>query len=212
MRRHPGPGGTLLTELEGMGVSWWLRPSAEGVRVVQHDGDWPGMHSGLIMVPRRRFALIMLTNSEGGSALLNEFFFGDWALRRFAGVRNLSATPRALSRRRLAQYEGGYTGQQVGADGVLQDFGYELTAERGQLALRVNGQVAFHLSFYRRDYVLVLDNSGHALLRANFVRGSDGRVAWLRLGGRLLRHVPGARPQAALPAIPVLPSAPPYLS
>src|SRR5262249_52091060 len=38
MRSNPGPGGTLLVELDGMGVNWMLRPSAEGVRIVQHGG------------------------------------------------------------------------------------------------------------------------------------------------------------------------------
>ena len=66
MRSDPGPGGTLLVELDGMGVSWQLRPSAEGVRIVQHGGDWPGQHSGFLFVPDRDFALTMLTNSDGG--------------------------------------------------------------------------------------------------------------------------------------------------
>src|SRR5262249_16751005 len=38
MRSNPGPGGTLLVELDGVGVNWMLRPSAEGVRIVQHGG------------------------------------------------------------------------------------------------------------------------------------------------------------------------------
>jgi CubicO group peptidase (beta-lactamase class C family) len=35
MRSNPGPGGTLFVELDGMGVTWQLGPSAEGVRIVQ---------------------------------------------------------------------------------------------------------------------------------------------------------------------------------
>ena len=42
MRSNPGPGGTLLSEIDGAGVSFFLRRTAEGVHVVQHGGDWTG--------------------------------------------------------------------------------------------------------------------------------------------------------------------------
>ncbi|MGB0096855.1 MAG: serine hydrolase domain-containing protein [Solirubrobacteraceae bacterium] len=86
MRSRPGPGGTLFVELDGIGVTWQLRPSAQGVRIVQHGGDWPGQHSGFIMVPERGFAMTLLTNSEGGPKLIAELFTDDWALKRFAAV------------------------------------------------------------------------------------------------------------------------------
>jgi hypothetical protein len=159
-------------------------------------------------VPRRGFALTMLTNSDAGPALLNEFFVDDWALRHFAGVSNLPATPRPLSNRRLARYEGGYTGQQVGFDGALQEFAFELAAEDGQLVSRIQGQVVLRLAFYRHDHVLVLDESGRQIVRADFVRGAGGRVAWLRLGGRLYRHGVVGTARAAR-QIPTWPS--PYL-
>jgi CubicO group peptidase (beta-lactamase class C family) len=69
MRSNPGPGGTLYVELDGMGVTWQLRPSAQGVQIVQHGGDYLGQHSSFIMVPERGFAL---TNSDGGPALLGD--------------------------------------------------------------------------------------------------------------------------------------------
>jgi hypothetical protein len=190
MRSHPGPGGTLHVELDGMGVTWMLRPTAEGVRVVQHGGDLPGYHSGFLMVPQRGFAITMLTNSESGTGLLGEFFAKDWALRRFAGVSNLPATPRTLPARTLARYEGGYVSAQVGFDGTLVEGGFELVAEGGRLVLTQNGVAGGTLAFYRRDHVLFLDEAGRPLgYRADFVRSPDGRVAWLRTGGVLYRHV-----------------------
>jgi len=193
MRSHPGPGGTLFVELEGMGVTWMLRPTAEGPRVVQHGGDLPGYHSGFLMVPRRGFALTMLTNSEGGPSLLSEFFADDWALRRFAGVSNLPAVPRLLPAAALAPYEGGYVSGEVGSDGVLVEGGFELVARDGRLVLAQGGVTGGGLAFYRRDHVLVLDGAGRPLgYRGDFLRGPEGRVTWLRLGGRLYRHVPAA--------------------
>lgn len=201
MRSHPGPGGTLFVELDGVGVNWMLRPSAEGVRIVQHGGDWAGQHSGFIMVPDRGFALTVLTNSEGGPGLLAELFADDWALRRFAGVSNLPAVPRVLSPAELAPYTGTYTQQEVGPDGQLLTAAYQLSADSGQLLATAGGQPLARFAFYRPDYVLVLGPGGEpGSSRANFVRGAGGRVEWLRLGGRLAHH--DTAPAAARPGTP----------
>lgn len=189
MRSHPGPGGTLIVELDGVGVTWMLRPTAQGVPVVQHGGDLPGQHSGFLMVPDRQFALIMLTNSEGGPLLLDEFFADDWALRRFAGVSNLPAVPRALSPSELAPYEGTYLLAVVNPDGTVAQLPLSIAGDNGQLAVKVDGDVLLRLAFYRPDYVLLLDPDGQPTSnRADFVRAPDSTVRWLRVGGRLIQH------------------------
>jgi CubicO group peptidase (beta-lactamase class C family) len=192
MRSNPGPGGTLLVELDGMGVTWMLRPSAEGVRIVQHGGDVPGQHSGFLMVPDRGFALTVLTNSEGGPKLVRDLVVDDWALRQFAGVSNLPAVPRAFTPSELAPYEGHYAGQQIGADGEVGETRIELWGDQGQLHMTVTTDTVqeFRLAFYRDDYVLVLDTTGQPVgFRSDFVRDAAGGVAWLRRGGRLYQHL-----------------------
>jgi CubicO group peptidase (beta-lactamase class C family) len=119
MRSYPGPGGTLLVEFDGMGVTWHLRPSRQRVRIVQHGGDWPGQHSGFIIVPDRGFALTALTNSVTGPALTQELFYDDWALRTFAGLRNPPAVPQTLRRRELAPYEGHYEADVIEPNGAV---------------------------------------------------------------------------------------------
>jgi CubicO group peptidase (beta-lactamase class C family) len=191
MQSHPGPGGTLFVELDGAGVTWMLRPTAEGPKVVQHGGDLTGEHSGFIMVPERGFALTVLTNSESGPALLADLFAGDWALSRFAGVHNLPATPRALPGAVLAGYAGHYAAEQIGFDGSRVTVEIDLVPDAGQLSGRVGGEEVLRLAFYRKDYTLVLDPSGAVTpSRVNFVRGADGTVAWVRYGGRLFRRSP----------------------
>lgn len=192
MRSHPGPGGTLIVELEGMGVTWMLRPSAEGPRIVQHGGSGPGQLSGFMMVPERGFALTMLTNSDGAQRLRNELFSDDWALRRFAGVTNLTAIPRHVPPAGLAPYAGRYTAWQIDEAGAAQEIVIELRGHQGQLrgTLTTQGGTAdLREAFYRRDYVLDLYPDGQPVgTRSDFLRGPDGQVAWWRHGGRLYRR------------------------
>jgi Beta-lactamase len=187
MWANPGPGGTLLVELEGFGVSWMRRPTAEGVTVVQHGGDLPGFHSGLMLVPDRQFAITVLTNCESGPKLIAQLFADDWALRRFADVSNLPAVSRHLGAGELAAYEGQYTARRIGFTGPPVDLVMQLNAADGGLHMveQDGDGTATALTFYKDDHVLV----GGTGPRADFLRDAIGRVAWLRLGGRRLRHI-----------------------
>lgn len=76
-----------------------------------------------------------------------------------------------------------------------EDLGLDITADGGQLAAGVGGQNLFRFAFYRKDFVLALNPDGSPThSRANFVRGTNGQVEWLRCGGRLFRfHPTGTR-------------------
>jgi CubicO group peptidase (beta-lactamase class C family) len=192
MRSDPGPGGTLGFEIDGIGVTFYLRRTAEGIHVVGHAGDWPGQHSGFSLVPERDFALTVLTNSESGPRLISELFADDWTLQRFAGLRNPPAVPTRVSPARLAEYEGTYVFQ-VLEEGELVEVVLTLRqsdgALRGQLDL-LGSVTDVQLEFYRGEYVLVVDDAAGppGSNRANFVRGPAGRVAWWSQGGRLYAH------------------------
>ncbi|WP_218029821.1 serine hydrolase domain-containing protein [Streptomyces rishiriensis] len=209
MRSRPGPGGTLVVELDGMGVTWMLRPTAQGPRIVQHGGSWPGQISGFLMVPGRGFALTLLTNSEGGTRLRDELFTDDWALSRFAGVTNLPARPTAMSGQELAPHEGRYIAQRINDEGAVEDAVIELTRHDGRLhgTQTVQGPAGkagvpsdeedavqdqtseVGVAFYRKDFALDLTPDGRPVgTRSDFVRGPDGKVAWWRNHGRLHRH------------------------
>jgi hypothetical protein len=192
MRSNPGPGGTLVVELDGMGVAWMLRPTAQGVRIVQHGGTWQGQISGFLMVPGRGFALTLLTNSVGGSHLRDDLFTDDWALRRFAQVSNLPAEPRRLSPAELAPYEGRYLNRRITETGMGEETHVEFRAHQGRLqgTTTTQGETGeLGVAFYRPDYGLDLDPSGRPVgTRCDFLRGTDGRVLWWRNHGRLHRR------------------------
>ncbi|QSE86145.1 serine hydrolase domain-containing protein [Rhodococcus koreensis] len=202
MRSNPGVGGTLQVELTGMGVSWMLRPSAENETIVQHGGTWAGQRSGFFMVPSRNFAMTVLTNSEGGAKLLNELFAEDWSLRRFAGISNLPATPQKLSTAELAPYEGVYATDDIDQSGTLGTVVINFRGKDGQLVGNMSDAPDgtylpdeqtvpnLGLALYKTDYGLDLGPDLKPTgTRSNFVRGSDGNVAWFSNHGRLYRHL-----------------------
>jgi CubicO group peptidase (beta-lactamase class C family) len=186
MRSNPGPGGTITMEIDGVCVGFWQRRTAEGVPVFQHGGSWRGQISDFFFVPDRQFAMTVLTNSTSGPKLLYEVARSGWALTEFCGLNNPPAMPKALPPERLAQYEGRYKAGVIppnGSTDKIVDQEMELKAADGRLQVSGDSDNS-SLAFYRDDYVLATNFVGHTS-RSDFLRGQDGRVAWLRDGGRL---------------------------
>jgi hypothetical protein len=190
MRTDLGPGGTLGSELDGVGVNWQMRRTAESMHVVEWDGDWVGQVAGFFFVPERGFAMIMLTNATSGLGLRGYLFLTDWALERFAGLRNPPAAPLALPAARLAPYEGLYGARWISPLPFYpEETWIELSAGDGSLRARViagDSTQEFGLAFYRDNYVVAVDDEGQlSPTRMNFVPGPDGRIAWFSFNGRL---------------------------
>jgi CubicO group peptidase (beta-lactamase class C family) len=191
MRTNIGPGGTMETDFDGVGVTWFQRSTADGVPVYKHTGDWPGQAAGVLFVPARGFALTVLTNATSGMKLRDEVLLADnGPLQLFTGLRYPPAVPQVLTAARLAPYEGRYWAQVIAPPpGDAAQTWFEFTARDGRLATQMlagEATLTTDLAFYRDDYARVLDSHGEpVVLRADFVPGPDGRIAWFRFGGRL---------------------------
>jgi CubicO group peptidase (beta-lactamase class C family) len=185
MRSDPGPAGTITMEIDGVCVTWWQRRTAEGVPVFQHGGSWGGQNSDFFFVPQRAFAMTVLTNSTTGPKLIADLGRSGWALGHFVGLNNPPAVPKTLAPAQLAPYEGRYTGLIIPPNGTpdkIESLVIEVRAANG--GLRVTGELELSLAFYRDDCVLTTDPEGQ-IGRSDFVRGSDGSVAWFRDRGRI---------------------------
>jgi CubicO group peptidase (beta-lactamase class C family) len=185
MRADPGPGGTITMEIDGVCVSWWQRRTAESVPVFQHGGSWGGQRSDFFFLPEHQFAMTVLTNSTSGPKLMAELGRSGWALNKFCGLSNPPADPKPQPATRLKEYEGHYTGWVIAPDGPpdkIAELHAELKAIDG--SLRVTGDMESSLTFYRDDYVLAVDQDNQ-VTRSDFLRGADGKIAWLRDSGRL---------------------------
>jgi CubicO group peptidase (beta-lactamase class C family) len=190
MQSPLGPGGSLgLEEIEGIGVAWQLA-SAGGVRTIAHGGDTVGQHAAFLLVPERRFALVILANADTGPLLAGEV--ATWALRRFLGLARPTPQPVPLPVGEVAAAVGRYASPAlelgVGAgDGVL----ILRVLDRG---VPVPEFPAVRFAACGEDRFVALDEPVRGV-RCDLLRRPDGTVGWLRYGGRLL--VRDATPGAA---------------
>jgi CubicO group peptidase (beta-lactamase class C family) len=175
-----------LTETEAMGLSWMLRRRGER-QTVWHGGSTNGQTALLTLVPDAGLAVAVLTNHMLGGQLLQDVT--NRALRDYAGIDE--PEPAALPRpaEELAEYVGRYTAE-------LAD--YELRLEDGTLVAHVTPKGGFPkrdspplppppptpISFSGPDSVFVPDGRFKGA-RGRFLRGPDGRIAWLRIGSRV---------------------------
>jgi CubicO group peptidase (beta-lactamase class C family) len=189
MQRPHAPAGSIA---ESVGLSWLLS-DVEGLRVVEHGGTTNGHLSAFVMVPERRFAITVLTNSTRGGELHHAVT--DRALAHYLGVRR--RPPKPLPGGRVDAR--GYTGRYI--DGLRQS-AFDLVALRdgrlkGTLS-SLDGEESpvpiapFHVAFYDVDRAVVQDSriKGSTL---EFLRDNHGKLRFVRVGGRLMRRSSGAK-------------------
>jgi len=172
-------------------VGWsWLLEDVGGKRLVSHGGTTIGQLSTFTMVPSEDLAVTTLTNSTSGRSLNRAVVAR--VLETYAGVKRTTPKLGARPRAELSPYEGRYV------DGFEQ-LAITLDAVGGRLRGRfealvpeeADGLPTVRLALVEHDRA-VHDRDIYAGLRAEFLRNGSGRVAFLRLGGRLYRRKPSS--------------------
>lgn len=173
------------------GLSWGLRRIG-GAQIVRHGGATNGQMASLVMVPSRRFAIVVLTNANTGGAL-HEDVTG-YALKRFLGLEEPEPQPLPMSAADLGPYLGRY-------ESVLSDLTLRLVEGRLILEVTPKGGFPFKdsppapapplaaVAFTGPDRIEVLEGYMKGR-RGEFLRHPDGRIAWLRSSRLHARRVP----------------------
>ena len=189
MQRAQAPAGSIA---DSVGLSWLLS-DVDGVHIVEHGGTTNGHLSAFTMVPERRFAVTVLTNSTRGGELHHAVV--DRALAHYLGVRRRPPRPFRRGRVDPAAYAGRYI------DGLRQS-AFDLVALRdgrlkGTLS-SLDGEESpvpiapFHVAFYDDDRAVVQDSRIKGS-RLEFLRDDRGRLRFVRVGGRLMRRTSAAK-------------------
>jgi hypothetical protein len=158
-----------------------------GVRVVEHGGGTNGQTSTLKLVPERDFAIAVLTNADRGGELCGEVT--DWAFKNLLALEQPEPSLLDLSREQLATYVGRYETRLNGIELTLRDTGLmaQVTPKGGFPAKDSPPRPApppTRVAFFASDRIVSLDSPWTGG-RAEFLRGPDGQIDWLRWGGRL---------------------------
>jgi hypothetical protein len=173
---------------EEMAVTWHVS-EAGGVRRVSHGGATVGQQALLTMAPERRFAVALLTNAGSGSRLNREVTRR--AMKEFLGVEDRDPTPLA-AQPDLTSYAARYS--RPFSDVVV-------TVENGTLYVQAIPKRGFpnasapvpppgpkvSYAFYAKDRAIATAGKQRGS-RIDFIRGGDGSLGWVRVGGRIHRR------------------------
>jgi CubicO group peptidase (beta-lactamase class C family) len=176
---------------EWMGLAWFVK-DRRGVRFAEHGGTTNGQNAWLALAPERGCAIVVLTNNQFGHALIGRVL--ERAFQDLLGVAPWQPELIELSTERLREYAGRYQTPLNELDFRVEDgvLVVELIPKSGfpkpdspPRPTPPPASVAFHAEdeFHVTDGVLKNN-------RGDFLRGDDGRIAWVRFGRRIHRPVP----------------------
>jgi len=170
-----------------MALAWFIR-DVDGVRIVQHGGGTNGQLSAFMFAPERDFALTILTNADRGSELNLEVT--RWALQRYLGVMESESARLERTAKELGAYAGRYVAPLSDVDLEVRDgiLVLEMTFTDAGLGDEPRpSPPPSRVAFYEHDKFVALEGPLKDT-KGEFLRGPDGEIAWLRLGGRIRRR------------------------
>ena len=169
---------------EEIGLSWFIHKIGS-VRGVKHGGSTFGQISAFMMAPDQKFAIVVVTNSDQGGQVTEEIT--DWAFEYFLGAKNSEPAPVPVTGEELAAFTGRF-------DALLSDIELAINEEKLEGTFNYHTGGLFEVDpppmpgiqfvFYAPDKILTL-NGPFKGSKGEFVRDEQGRVGWLRFGGRM---------------------------
>lgn len=175
-----------------MAITWHVT-EVDGARILGHGGGTLGQISLLQLVPEHDFAITVVTNAGAGGRITRDV--SRWALKEYLGLTVTDPTPMDPQPNDLDAYVGTY--RRPFADVVV-------SRDRDVLVLKRTANQGFptrdspipppfppaRFQFSSKDRLVRIDGP-LAGTTAEFIRGDDGSIAWLRVGGRI--HLRDAR-------------------
>ena len=170
-----------------VGVSWFIR-SVGGVRLQYHGGVAIGQQGVLMLAPDRGEAVTVQTNSARGGLLHQDVT--TWWLRQRLAINVPEPVYIELERTRYSEYADRYRAELSDAELELADTGLVYrTFSHNKLNVQPKppdpppSRVAF-----TSDARFTLLDGPLKDTRGEFLRGPDGKVRYLRVGGRVYRR------------------------
>jgi CubicO group peptidase (beta-lactamase class C family) len=183
---------TVPSAISGVGVSWLLK-DRDGLRMVSHGGNCSNLYvSSFDLAPDEGFAVTVLTNSRGGSALGGSI--AEWAVQHYLGrAPAASRAPLPLAADLAAEYIGRYDAGQWDLVVTNDDGKLFVQMKLTDIAPDTSEDVLEAFRTPPAEVVLVAPDviapaGSPSSSSGDFIRDDDGRVAWLRQGLRVARR------------------------
>ncbi len=179
---------TAANFAEAYATGWETR-LIDGVRLVAHGGSTNGFQAQLTLIPERRYAIAILTNSGRGATMYKEVVEERLA-ERFS-LRQPKPQPITLPAEALARFAGVY--RQPNGRVTLTATADSLRCEMTFRDVLNDREETFPPEDLRpiseREFIVVTpgENAGE---RVDFLLDGDGRPRFLRMGGRLNEREP----------------------
>jgi CubicO group peptidase (beta-lactamase class C family) len=169
----------------------WNTAEEGGVRRLWHAGSTFGQQALLVLVPSRRLAFALVTNSLHGEGLADEVEKA--VFREYLGVDLADPAPIAMAERRLDEVVGRYSrpfmdvvvtrgGDRLLIQTILKQGSPTPTSPVPLPAPPVS------YAFHAPDRLIAVAGPLQGA-RAEILRRSDGAVGWIRVSGRLARRI-----------------------
>jgi CubicO group peptidase (beta-lactamase class C family) len=166
------------------GLPWFIS-EVEGLRFVAHGGGTNGQISAFWMVPERDFAFTLLTNVDHGEFVCEEA--SEWVMSELLDVKEANPELIEMPETELEEYAGRYVVFGTGDSVELRIEGSALRFEEAygdHSAISETNPEApppARAAFYARDRMVLIDGP-YKGERAEFLRGPEGGIHWLRMG------------------------------
>ena len=175
---------------DAMGLTWFIKHIGE-VTIFRHGGATHGQNAQFLFVPQHQFAFAILSNADHGDTLC--MAMAQAALELFLGANE--PQPESFSRpeSELIEFAGTYDAQ---AQAI------ELTPQEGGLRLDIHNKGGFPTpetpaqpdpqpspaAFYSPERLMITTGLDKGT-RGEFLRDKQGKIEWLRIGGRIHRKI-----------------------
>ena len=166
----------------------WETTERGGLRQIRHGGATNGFNARLTVIPERKFALAILTNSERGSVMYDEVIAAELAAR--FDLREPGPQPIEMSPEALAAFAGVYAKRNGTLAMTPTSNGLRVESTAFDL---LTGEKKTYPPIEMRpmsasEFIVVTPGQDHNAT-IDFLLGDDGRPRWARIGGRLAERV-----------------------